>query len=174
MFLLQWEIEREREKDHKETHCLLDLSQPVGDGVWGEKSWGEQREGRLPTLYVRKLIKLLAHCEGGEGLRMGLSLPQEAPPASKQPDSLKDIFHWVIQTGQRWPFRSLQCLSLQIAVLSLSLSLSSESSELAFAKEKAIWRNPQQVQSLCPVWAVMSSSCAWKTLKRRTQCTTTQ
>lgn len=142
VFLLQWEIEREKEKDHKETHCLLDLSQPVGDSVWGEKSWGEQREGKLPTLYVRKLIKLLAHCEGGEDLRMGLSLPQEAPLASKQPDSLKHIFHRVIQTGQRWPFRSLQCLSLQIAILSLYSFSLFRKFRISFCQRKSNLKKP--------------------------------
>lgn len=42
----------------------MDLSQPVGDSFWGKKPGGEQREGRLPRLAVRKLIKLLAYCEG--------------------------------------------------------------------------------------------------------------
>ncbi len=51
----------------------------MGDSVWGEKSCGQQRGGRLPTLAVTKLIKLLAYCEEGEGWRMGSSSLQEAP-----------------------------------------------------------------------------------------------
>lgn len=75
---------RAGEADQREWHSLWDLSQPVGDSVWGEKSCGEQREGRLPTLTVTKLIKLLAYCEEGEGWRMGSSSLQEAP---QQPQS---------------------------------------------------------------------------------------
>lgn len=38
------ELERERKTDHREWHCLLERSQPGGDSVWGEKSWGGSGE----------------------------------------------------------------------------------------------------------------------------------
>lgn len=81
MCTLQCELEGEKEKDHREWCCRLDLSQPVGDSVWGEMPGGN-RDGRLPRLTVRKLIKLLAHCEGGEGWRIGSSSLQEETGAS--------------------------------------------------------------------------------------------
>lgn len=44
----------------------LYLCQPVRNSVLGEKVCREQKGGSLPRLAVRKLIKLLVHCEEGE------------------------------------------------------------------------------------------------------------
>lgn len=135
--LLTWELESEREKDHKKEY----LSQPVGDSVWGEKSWGEEIE-REKAANISSFESLLNYwlIVMRWDLRNGLQpATGSTSVASEWPHSLKHIFH---HSGP-----SL----FSLLILSISLSLSNSLSfRIYFFQRKISSRSPSAASFPAP------------------------